>query len=118
MSDYQLEDEEQQGNIDPYALFVYGIRSPYTKESYFRRLRSFFDAINLGGGTSFQQRLTRSFAREEPIQTGHLIIFLDSCIIKKKPGKINKEWRNTSNTYMQSGADIKGRRRKGSTTPH
>ena len=61
---------------------------------------------------------TRSFAREEPIQTGHLIIFLDSCIIKKEPGKINKEWRNTSNTYMQSGADIKGRRRKGSTTPH
>jgi hypothetical protein len=25
---------------------------------------------------------------------------------------------NTSNTYMQSGVDIKGRRRKGSTTPH
>jgi hypothetical protein len=38
--------------------------------------------------------------------------------LKKKPGKINKEWRNTSNTYMPSGADIKGRRRKGSTTPH
>jgi hypothetical protein len=37
--------------------------------------------------------------------------------LKKKPGKINKEWRNTSNTYMPSGADIKGRRRKGSTTP-
>jgi hypothetical protein len=36
--------------------------------------------------------------------------------LKKKPGKINKEWRNTSNTYMPSGADIKGRRRKGSTT--
>jgi hypothetical protein len=31
---------------DPYSMFVYAIRSPYTKESYFRRLRRFFDAIN------------------------------------------------------------------------
>jgi hypothetical protein len=28
-------------------MFVYAIRSPYTKESYFRRLRRFFDAIEL-----------------------------------------------------------------------
>ena len=36
-------------------MFVYGIRSPYTKESYFRRLRGFFDAINLGKGTTFEE---------------------------------------------------------------
>jgi len=51
------------------------------------------------------------------LQISRVILF-NEYIFKKKPGKINKEWRNTSNTYMQSGADIKGRRRKGSTTPH
>ena len=36
---------------DPYILFEYTIRSPYTKESYFRRLRRFFNAISLEGPT-------------------------------------------------------------------
>jgi hypothetical protein len=36
---------------DPYILFEYSIRSPHTKESYFRRLRRFFDAISLEGPT-------------------------------------------------------------------
>jgi hypothetical protein len=31
-------------------MFIYAIRSPYTKESYFRRLRRFFDAIDLCKG--------------------------------------------------------------------
>ena len=31
----------------PYIMFSYSIRSPYTKETYFRRLRRFFDAISL-----------------------------------------------------------------------
>ncbi len=59
MSDYQLQEEdeeEQQENVDPYTLFVYGIRSPYTKESYFRRLRGFFDAVNLDKDTTFKER--------------------------------------------------------------
>ena len=42
--------------IDPYTTFVYGIRSPYTKESYCRRLRGFFDAINLGKDKIFGER--------------------------------------------------------------
>jgi hypothetical protein len=33
-------------------MFVYAIRSPYTKEYYFRRLRIFFDAINLAKGST------------------------------------------------------------------
>jgi hypothetical protein len=37
-------------------LFVHGIRSPYTKESYFRRLPSFFDGIELNKGTTFEER--------------------------------------------------------------
>jgi hypothetical protein len=51
--DYPLGEQE---NIDPYTAFVYGIRSPYTKESYFRRLRAFFDAINLGKGKTLEER--------------------------------------------------------------
>jgi hypothetical protein len=39
----------------PYVLFSYSIRSPYTKETYFRRLRSFFDAISVDG-SSFEER--------------------------------------------------------------
>jgi ABC-type dipeptide/oligopeptide/nickel transport system ATPase component len=61
---YRVQEEEeeeeveqlQQENVDPYTLFVYGIRSPYTKESYFRRLRGFFDAINLEKGITFEER--------------------------------------------------------------
>jgi hypothetical protein len=48
--------EEQQGMVaSPYILFAYSIRSPYTKESYFRRPRRFFDAISLEGPT-FESR--------------------------------------------------------------
>jgi hypothetical protein len=37
-------------------MFVYAIRSPYTKESYFRRLRRFFDAIELCKGMGMEER--------------------------------------------------------------
>ena len=50
------EEEQLQEKVDPYTLFVNGIRSPYTKESYFRRLRGFFYAINLDKSTTFQDR--------------------------------------------------------------
>lgn len=59
MTYYPLQEEEEeqlQEKVDPYTLFVYGIRSPYTKESYFRRLRGFFDAINLDKDTTFRER--------------------------------------------------------------
>jgi hypothetical protein len=42
---------EKVTEADPFILFEYSIRSPYTKESYFRRLRRFFDAISLEGLT-------------------------------------------------------------------
>jgi hypothetical protein len=46
---------QKETEADPYILFEYSIRSPYTKESYFRRLRRFFDAISLEGST-FESR--------------------------------------------------------------
>ena len=48
MTQLELQKETQ---VDPYIIFEYSIRSPHTKESYFRRLRRFFDAISLEGIT-------------------------------------------------------------------
>ena len=53
MSDYQAQKVE---DTDPYTMFVYAIRSPYTKESYFRRLRRFFDTIELRKGMAMEER--------------------------------------------------------------
>ncbi|MGE5661349.1 MAG: hypothetical protein ACM3X1_03795 [Ignavibacteriales bacterium] len=82
--DCPLGEQQENTDMDPYTTFVYGIRSPCSKDSYCRRLRAFFDAINLGKDNTLGNAATFLFLKEEPIQTGHLIISLDSCIIKKK----------------------------------
>lgn len=51
---YQVQEEEE--FTDPYTMFLYAIRSPYTKESYFRRLHRFFDAINFCEGETMDKR--------------------------------------------------------------
>ncbi|HKI07540.1 MAG TPA: hypothetical protein VKA09_04035, partial [Nitrososphaeraceae archaeon] len=53
MIDHLQQEEEE---ISPWTMFVYAIRSPYTKESYFRRLRHFFDSIELDKGSTFETR--------------------------------------------------------------
>lgn len=87
MSEYQPQEEyeeeqQQEENVDPYTLFVYGIRSPCTKESYFRRLRGFFDAINLAKGATFEERCN-TFAYKGRSNSNWAIL-LDSCTIKRK----------------------------------
>jgi hypothetical protein len=64
MTQLELQKETQ---VDPYIIFEYSIRSPYTKESYFRRLRRFFDAISLEGPT-FESRcnLFAEKGKQEP----------------------------------------------------
>lgn len=49
----ELEKTEQ---FDPYAMFIYTIRSPYTKASYVRRLKRFFDFIRFDTGAEFPER--------------------------------------------------------------
>jgi hypothetical protein len=49
--DYQAQKVE---DTDLYTMFIYAIRSPYTKESYFRR--RFFDAIDLYKGMKMDER--------------------------------------------------------------
>ncbi|MGA9169858.1 MAG: hypothetical protein WBZ20_06915 [Nitrososphaeraceae archaeon] len=45
--------------MDPYSILVYAIRSPYTKESYLRRMRRFFDFINFCEGETMDERCNR-----------------------------------------------------------
>ena len=46
---------EEEGS-DAYSLFVYAIRSQVTKDYYLRRLRIFFNHINLLPGGSLEER--------------------------------------------------------------
>jgi hypothetical protein len=64
MTQLELQKETE---ADPYIIFEYSIRSPHTKESYFRRLRRFFDAISLEGPT-FESRcnLFANHGRQDP----------------------------------------------------
>lgn len=55
-------------DASPYVMFAYSIRSPYTKETYFRRLRRFFDAVSIDGIT-FEDRCNQ-FAEKGDIFIG------------------------------------------------
>jgi hypothetical protein len=56
LTDYQIHEVDEEEDTNPYTLFVFAIRSPYTKESYFRRLRRFFEVIELCNGKTFEER--------------------------------------------------------------
>ncbi|HZC48271.1 MAG TPA: hypothetical protein VE244_04325 [Nitrososphaeraceae archaeon] len=58
-------------DTDPYTMFVYAISS-HTKESYFRRLRRFFDAIELCKGMRMEERCNTSVYRA---RTGYNWVF-------------------------------------------
>ena len=65
-------------------MFVYAIRSPYTKESYFRRLRRFFDAIDLCKGMRMEERAILSLIEQELTTIGPLVIYLILTITERK----------------------------------
>ena len=48
--------EEEEEESDAYSLFVYAIRSQVTKDYYLRRLRIFFNHINLLPGGNMEER--------------------------------------------------------------
>jgi hypothetical protein len=54
----QQEQQEQQpfGESNPYSLFVYAVRSQVTRDYYLRRLRIFFNHINLLPGETMEHR--------------------------------------------------------------
>ena len=92
MTYYPLQEEEEeqlQEKVDPYTLFVYGIRSPYTKESsddcVVSLMLLIWTKIQYSGNDAIHSSI-----KEEMTLIGHLIISLDPCIIKKKEYKVRR----------------------------
>jgi hypothetical protein len=44
--------------MDPWSLFLYGMKAPMTREKYMRRLAKFFDCIGLTEGTMEERART------------------------------------------------------------
>ena len=65
-------------------MFVYAIRSPYTKESYFRRLRRFFDAINFCEGETMDNVVIHLIIGAEMTLTGPLAIYSNFYTPRRK----------------------------------
>jgi hypothetical protein len=49
----QKEEEEAASTMDPWSIFLYGMKAPMTSEKYRGRLAKFFDFIGLTGGGQF-----------------------------------------------------------------
>jgi hypothetical protein len=47
----QKEEEEASSTMDPWSIFLYGMKAPMTSEKYRGRLAKFFDFIGLTEGT-------------------------------------------------------------------
>ena len=45
------EEKASSSTMDPWSLFLYGMKAPMTSEKYRGRLAKFFDFIGLTGGT-------------------------------------------------------------------
>lgn len=61
-------DDKQDNNNNAYSLFLYGLRSPVTRDYYLRRLRIFFNYIELLPGETMEKRCDffALKAREDP----------------------------------------------------
>jgi hypothetical protein len=67
-----MEKKEQNQEVsltDAYSLFVYAIRTQITRDYYLRRLRSFFDFIELLPNAKIERRCNKfaTLAIKEPI---------------------------------------------------
>jgi hypothetical protein len=47
----QKEEEEASSTMDPWSIFLYGMKAPMTSEKYRGRLAKFFDFVGLTEGT-------------------------------------------------------------------
>jgi hypothetical protein len=45
------EEKASSSTMDPWSIFLYGMKAPMTREKYRGRLAKFFDFIGLTGGT-------------------------------------------------------------------
>jgi integrase len=85
-----LVEEEEEEYTDPYRMFVYAIRSPYTKDSYFRRLRRFFDSIDLCKGEAMDKRCN-AFAYRGRVNVNWAFSNILKFLYSQKEGVEKKE---------------------------
>jgi hypothetical protein len=53
----QIKSQDEPVDVsDAYSLFLYAVRSPVTRDYYLRRLRTFFNHINLLNDRSMEER--------------------------------------------------------------
>lgn len=72
----QIENQESFGGSDAYSLFLYAVRSSVTRDYYLRRLRTFFDHINLLPNGTMEERcnLYASNGARDPNWAFHSIV--------------------------------------------
>ena len=56
MESYQQHEQQNPKEMDAYSIFIYGIRSPLTRDYYLRRLKIFFNYIELLPEKSISER--------------------------------------------------------------
>ena len=84
-----MQKEQKVDESSAYSLFVYGIRSPLTRDYYVRRLRIFFNHINLLPDGTMEVGVIFSLYRELRIQIGHLTLLLNFLQFQKE--RVQKE---------------------------
>lgn len=99
-----IEGQEQQSTekTDAYSLFLYAVRSPLTRDYYLRRLRIFFNHINLFTEGTREERCNLFAANgiKDPGWAFHCIIkFLQS-----QRGRVekNRDYRCNPSNYVKS----------------
>ena len=72
----QIENQERSEESDPYSLFLYAIRSEITRDYYLRRLRIFFNHIDLLPDRKMKERRNdfASKGSKDPNWAFHCII--------------------------------------------
>jgi hypothetical protein len=61
------EEEEVSSSMDPWSIFLYGMKAPMTREKYRGRIAKFFDFIGLTEGTMEERaKAFRESGKKEP----------------------------------------------------
>jgi hypothetical protein len=71
----QKEEEEASSTMDPWSIFLYGMKAPMTSEKYRGRLAKFFDFVGLIEGT--MEERAKAFTEKGKKQPASL---LRSCM--------------------------------------
>ncbi|HEX5920194.1 MAG TPA: hypothetical protein VFY55_00275 [Nitrososphaeraceae archaeon] len=85
-----MENQKETGITDAYSLFVYAIRTQITRDYYLRRLRTFFDFIELLPNSRIENRCNRfsAIAIKDHNWTFSKISPIDCVVIRSIQGSL------------------------------